>query len=307
VTLASHTGISRSFSGRLYGEEREMSKLDNESRMPGRAYLGAFSGICLALGMSGAAEAQAQAACGGDVPCQLPGGQYYVHLPDGDPSGAIFFLHGFRGNALNEIRNTGFQKMADDLGVVFVAIDGIEGTWSFPGSPRDYRDEFAFFGDVVADVSQRFGVDRQKTMLSGFSSGGFMTWYTACDDADHFGGYAPIAGAFWKPLPESCPTHAPFLFHVHGTADKVVPLEGRPLGGGRWHQGNVFESFDMWRRQSDLPAEPSGTYKAGDLRCEEWQPESGLLELCLHDGGHSIRADWISRAWQRLGAARGWD
>jgi len=269
--------------------------------------IGLFTGIVFLHAVTCAFGEQTQSACGGEVPCQLPLGQYYVHVPDGSPDGAIFFLHGFRGNALNEIRNTHFQRLADELGALFVAIDGIEGTWSFPGAPRDYRDEFAFFADVAADVSERFGVDPEKTLLTGFSSGGFMTWYTACDSADHFGGYAPIAGAFWKPLPESCPTHAPFLFHVHGTADTVVPLEGRPLGGGRWHQGDVFESFDVWLRQSGLPEAPADTYVTGDLRCEQWRPETGLLELCLHGGGHSIKADWIKRAWHKLAAARSWD
>lgn len=238
-------------------------------------------------------------------------GDYYIYLPDRTddrkPLGAILYLHGHRGKAVNALKNQGFRDMADELGVAFVAVQGINGTWSFPTAPRNLRDEPSFFDQVLADLSDRFGVDRERTLLSGFSSGGFMTWYLACDQSERFAGYAPIAGAFWEPLPASCPTDAPYLFHVHGTTDKVVPLAGRWLGGGQWKQGDVFESFEIWRRQVGLREADAVQLKDGNLTCERWQPETGVLELCLHEGGHSIRAEWIKRAWNQLGEMKGWN
>ena len=248
--------------------------------------------------------------CGEEMPCEIENGQYYVHLPanhaEGDPLGAILYLHGHRGKAVNAIRNKGFQRMADELGVAFVAVQGVNGTWSFPTAPRSLRNESEFFDGVLEDLSDRFGIDRDRTMLSGFSSGGFMTWYLACEDSGRFSGYAPIAGAFWEPLPDNCPTENPYLFHVHGTSDTVVPLAGRWLGGGQWKQGDVFESFDVWRRQNGLADAEPQKFKDGNLECERWTPEAGLLELCLHDGGHSVEAQWIRRAWRELGDMKGW-
>lgn len=273
------------------------------------------SAACIALlastFLAGLASADEKAECGGETPCILEGGDYYVHLPKAragdEPLGAIFYLHGHRGKAVNAIRNQGFQRMADKLGVAFVAVQGVNGTWSFPTAPRNLRDEPAFFDSVLSDLEDRFGVERDKTMLSGFSSGGFMTWYLACEDSGRFSGYAPIAGAFWEPLPDNCPTDNPYLFHVHGTSDTVVPLAGRWLGGGQWKQGDVFESFDVWRRQNGLSEASSEKLTDGNLECERWAPEGGLFELCLHDGGHSVEAKWIERAWTELGAIRGWD
>ncbi|MCV0424105.1 MAG: polyhydroxybutyrate depolymerase [Roseibium sp.] len=244
------------------------------------------------------------------MPCEIENGQYYVHLPENrqgeEPLGAILYLHGHRGKAVNAIRNKGFQRMADELGVAFVAVQGVNGTWSFPTAPRSLRNESEFFDRVLDDLSDRFGVDKDRTMLSGFSSGGFMTWYLACEDSGRFSGYAPIAGAFWEPLPDNCPTENPYLFHVHGTGDTVVPLAGRWLGGGQWKQGDVFESFDVWRRQNDLTDAEPKRFKDGNLECERWTPKAGLLELCLHDGGHSVEARWIKRAWRELGDMKGW-
>lgn len=251
------------------------------------------------------------AGCGGVTPCALDGGEYYIHMPQArvtdEPIGAILYLHGHRGKAVNAIRNQGFQRMADKLGVAFVAVQGVNGTWSFPTAPRNLRDESVFFDNVLEDLHDRFGVERDRTMLSGFSSGGFMTWYLACENAGRFSGYAPIAGAFWEPLPENCPTDNPYLFHVHGTSDTVVPLAGRWLGGGQWKQGDVFESFDVWRRQNGLSEASSEKLTDGNLQCERWAPEGGLFELCLHDGGHSVEAKWIERAWNELGEIKGWD
>ncbi|MEM8703755.1 MAG: alpha/beta hydrolase-fold protein [Pseudomonadota bacterium] len=271
----------------------------------------ACAALLASIFLAAPAYADEQAGCGGETPCLLDGGEYYIHLPQAkaadEPLGAIFYLHGHRGKAVNAIRNQGFQRMADKLGVAFVAVQGVNGTWSFPTAPRNLRDESVFFDNVLGDLEKRFGVERDKTMLSGFSSGGFMTWYLACENSGRFSGYAPIAGAFWEPLPENCPTGNPYLFHVHGTSDTVVPLAGRWLGGGQWKQGDVFESFDVWRRQNGLSEESSEKLTDGNLKCERWAPEGGLFELCLHDGGHSVEAKWIERAWNELGAIRGWD
>lgn len=265
----------------------------------------------VAMLLIGGMAADAEAApCGEEMPCTVSGGTYYIHLPAAhDPSqplGAVLYLHGHRGKAINALKNKSFQRMADELGVAFVAVQGVNGTWSFPTAPRNLRDEPVFFDSVLEDLAKRFGVDQDRTLLTGFSSGGFMTWYLACEQSDRFSGYAPIAGAFWEPLPQNCPTEPPYLFHVHGTSDTVVPLEGRWLGGGQWKQGDVFESFDIWRRQTGLAEAAPETLTDGELSCERWQPEKGLLELCLHEGGHNVRAEWIGRAWTLLSEMKGW-
>ena len=111
------------------------------------------------------------AGCGGEVPCAVSDGEYFIHLPVGHPPdkplGAILYLHGHRGKALNALRNKSFQRMADDLGVAFVAVQGVNGTWSFPTAPRSLRDEYVFFDEVLSDLSDRFGIDTNRTLLSG--------------------------------------------------------------------------------------------------------------------------------------------
>ena len=160
---------------------------------------------------------------------------------DDEPLGAIFYLHGHRGKAVNAIRNQGFQRMADKLGVAFVAVQGVNGTWSFPTAPRNLRDESVFF-DNGPERSRKTGSksNRDKTMLSGFSSGGLHDMVpVACENSQAvFPGMRRsqerLLGAA---CPNNCPTDNPYLFHVHGTSDTVVPLAGRWLGGGQVEAG----------------------------------------------------------------------
>ena len=110
-----------------------------------------------------------------------------------------------------------------------------------------------------------------------------MTWTVACARGDAFAGYIPIAGVFWAPEPESCRASPAPVIHIHGTSDKIVPLEGRPIDQTR--QGDVHKTLAMYARHGGFG--PSAATRRGALACEERRNADGMrLDLCLHDGGH---------------------
>lgn len=248
--------------------------------------------------------------CGLDNPCRVADGEYRVRFPTGWDGkrqlGAIFYIHGYQGSATAEMKNRAWQRLADRLDVAFVLPDGRNGAWSYPGSPGQERDDFAFFWHLVTDLTTRFPVRRDRLMVSGFSIGGSMVWNLACYQAELFAGFAAIAGAFWDPIPEQCPTVPSFLYHVHGTADLTVPLTGRPIGDRR-HQGDVAESLSVLQRQAGLRTVFPTTAPVAGLSCQRQQTNQVFFEICLHSGGHSVQADWIARAWRELSKRRGWD
>lgn len=268
------------------------------------AALSAFAVIAL--------SGQETLACGQTSDCQVNGGFYRIHMPEGraadamvgEKVGAIVFFHGHRGWAEGVMNNKALLKEADALGVALVAPHGMRRTWSFPGAPSKNRDELAFVEAVTADMLARFPIREDRIMASGFSAGGSMTWSLACAGRGGFAGYAPVAGAFWIPLPEACARDRPLaLFHVHGTSDRVVPLAGRPIGSIA-HQGDTFKSFEVLL-QGAMP--PSRTLREGRFDCRRWSTGNrDELELCLHEGGHEFRSEWVSRGWRRLAAAKGW-
>jgi polyhydroxybutyrate depolymerase len=243
--------------------------------------------------------------CSAESGCEVEGGSYRIVLPPGlqtdRPVAAIMYFHGYQSSASQMVADEALLALAGKLGVALIAPDGLGRSWSFPGSPSRARDEFAYVARVLDDVASRFPVDPRRIMASGFSQGGSMVWSLACRMPDRFAAFAPIAGAFWEPLPERCIGPPPALIHVHGTADTTVPLAGRTVRQGA-KQADVFKSFavltggrcpiaGMADRQVGLPDAPVCAPAAA---CGD----APRLELCLHDGGHFADTVWLERAWR---------
>ncbi len=255
-------------------------------------------------------------ACGAETDCSVPGGTYRIRMPEGwdgsgrDGSGrvgAIVFLHGWQGTAAGEMRNGYLAKAVSDMGLALIAPQGAEKSWSFPGSPHRRRDDIAFMKSVLDDAIANHAIAPDRIMASGFSVGGSMVWYLACYMGERFAGFAPIAGAFWEPQPASCPGPEPNLFHVHGTADKTVPMQGRAIGASA-RQGDVGEGFALWLDKGGCGAERPKALSGGKLVCERRVDCAGkVIELCLHSGGHTFDAAWLTRAWTELAQLKGWE
>jgi len=245
-------------------------------------------------------------ACPAGPGCGVASGRYRIVLPQqaakGRPVGAILYFHGYQGSAEETVADPGLVAVAQRLGVALIAPDGIGRSWSFPGSPSHYRDEFAFVGQVLDDAVPRFGLDPARILASGFSQGGSMVWYLACRMPTRFAAFAPIAGAFWEPLPASCEGPPPPLIHIHGTSDATVPLAGRALRSGA-RQGDLFKSLAILAPGGCTAAwaEAARTAPGPErLSCRVASGCSGpaRLELCLHGGGHIADAAWVERAWR---------
>lgn len=247
----------------------------------------------------------AHAGCGPNAePCSIAGGTYHIALPEvaQGPVPAILLLHGFGGEGLGFIRNEMVALMTG-RGYAVIAPDGQlrdngKGrTWDFHPDRPATRDETAFLMAVADDATARFGLQRDRMLLAGFSIGGSMTSYVACADPQAFAAYAPIAGSFWRPHPDHCagPVH---LFHTHGKADRTVPLEGREIRPG-FVQGNVFDAMDIWRAADGCSSDtPDATRSLGIYVIEDWTrcaPRSSL-SFALHEGGHSIPKGWAQMA-----------
>lgn len=247
--------------------------------------------------------------CGPETPCEVDGGEYRIWTPPGadaaKPIGAIVYFHGYGSRATATMRFKSLMMTAKELGVALIAPDGPKKSWSFPNAPWDRRDELAFMNRVLDDALARFPIDPTRLMSSGFSIGGSMSWYMACYVGERFAGHTPIAGTFWRPHPEACPGPDPFISHVHGTADKTFPLTGR-LIRNTLQQGNTHEAVAYFReRDGNVPVIEG--YQDGKLDCSNTATaDGGAVELCLHDGGHSVRGEWIKRGWMRLAVFKGW-
>jgi len=270
--------------------------------------VGALAGFILAVGAVAQEPSLPKSGdpCPASAGCRVASGSYRIVLPPqaaaGQPVGAILYFHGYQGSAEEVIADPGLLAAARRLGVALIAPDGAGRTWSYPGSPARNRDEFVFVGQVLDDIVARFPIDPSRILASGFSQGGSMIWYLACRMPQRFAAFAPIAGAFWEPLPERCEGPRPPLIHVHGTSDRTVPLAGRALRSGA-RQGDAFKSFAILE-PGGCTAGWAGAARtdiaAGELSCRVAVGCDGpaRLELCLHAGGHEADPAWVERAWR---------
>jgi polyhydroxybutyrate depolymerase len=236
-------------------------------------------------------------------PCELPDGTYHIVLPEGATGSvpAIMLLHGYGGEGLGTIRSKPMVNLMLSRGYAVIAPDGQrrengEGrSWDFHPDRPATRDETAFLIAVADDAAARFGLQRDAMLLAGFSIGGSMTSYVACQAPDAFAAYAPVAGSFWRPHPQGCAGPVRLL-HTHGKADRTVPLEGREIMPG-FVQGNVFEAMDIWRVTNGCTL-ADRTESFGIYTVQHWtdcQPGTDL-RFALHDGGHSIPKGWAQMA-----------
>jgi polyhydroxybutyrate depolymerase len=246
--------------------------------------------------------------CGGpDAACAVALGDYNIVLPEKSnkaPVPVVVHFHGAGGTGAGVTRNRGMMKPFLDRGYAVIAPNGLGregrkgGFWSFiPGRPK-LRDELAFTRQVLDDAVAKFGIDRDRVLLTGFSIGGSLTWYLACQAPTDFAAYAPVAGGFWRPHPTDCAGPIKML-HTHGWVDSTVPLEGRPIWGGVIHQGDIFQGLQLWRAENGCNAgRPDKFSTKGRFWRRTWTScdPGTALQMAMHAGGHGVPKGWSTMA-----------
>lgn len=229
---------------------------------------------------------------------EVEGGRYLIREPAGwDRESALpmlVYFHPYGGSDTVIRGKDWIGEGLDDQGMLGVFPNGIDNTWAHEGSPSKARDEIAFLDAVLADVASRY--DLAYAVAAGFSQGGSMAWDAACYRGDRFEAVFPIAGAFWEPLPETCPAGPVNLRHTHGLSDGMVPMEGRPIGNS--NQGDVLSGMAVWRSVNGCSEAPDRTEDVGVSTCQIWSSCASQKELilCLHGGGHEVPTGWFAES-----------
>jgi len=269
-----------------------------------------FGPVLVLVILSGAGTARA--GCGPDAaPCELAGGSYEIELPDGAaaPLPAVMFVHGHGSSGVGTMKNRGMVDALLARGYAVIApsgsaMQGRDGRhWSFRPSSPGTRDDIAFLMAVRDDAAARFGLDRGRMLLAGFSVGGSMVSYLACAKPDAFAAYAPVSGGFWRPHPAGCAGPVRLL-HTHGWTDTTVPLEGRILrsagaDGQPVAQGDIFATMEIWRMANGCTGLRADAFVTeGPFWRRSWTRCSPgtALELALFPGDHRIPLGWSAMA-----------
>ncbi|WP_193170950.1 alpha/beta hydrolase family esterase [Nisaea nitritireducens] len=257
-----------------------------------------ISALLLAFALiAGSGSQGVFASCGDGERCDVAEG-YYLSSPPADwdgfsPLPLVVYFHGWNSSPEATFRNKAMVRGVNRRGALFVAPYAPHGYWRQIGEGRaeNGRDELAYTERVMADIRRRWPIDGTRTMASGFSRGASMVWNVACYAKGMFRAYVPIAGGFWNSNPEVCPGGPVNLRHIHGTADRVVAYDAI----GTYNSMPVTAGIDGVVSLNRCAQTPSGEEIGKRYKCRVWSGcASGReVQLCLHDGGHSIPAEWV--------------
>lgn len=166
--------------------------------------------------------------------------QMIVYAPSGIEQNRplVISMHG-RGQTMSDQKNqTQFQSVAqaNNFVLVFPQSDGSD--WQLWGD-----NDINFILAIIDEMHARYGIDRNRVYLSGFSMGGMMTYYAATKIADKIAAYAPVGG-FLMGGPDTNSSRPIPIIHIHGADDNFVP------------HSRVQECMDAWITRNGCPTTP---------------------------------------------------
>jgi polyhydroxybutyrate depolymerase len=149
--------------------------------------------------------------------------------------GLILVLHGADGTGERAEALTGFDREADRLGWIVTYPDAVNpgpsGGWdTFACCAQAGVDDIAFMANIIDQLKASDAADADRVFVTGYSRGGMMAYRLGCELADRIAAIAPVAGnmadANGSVETAPRPSRPVSLLAIHGTSDRVVPVEG---------------------------------------------------------------------------------
>ena len=140
----------------------------------------------------------------------------------------IISMHGFNQDARYQQEKAQWEPIADTANFVVVYPEGLNKRWDITGNT-----DLDFITTIIDTMHHRYGIDRGRVYLSGFSMGGMMTYYAATKMSDRIAAFAPVSGYPLRGANYSSSRPVPII-HIHGDADDVVTYNNLPAYLNGW-------------------------------------------------------------------------
>ena len=200
-------------------------------------------------------------------------------------------FHALGGTGSQEQSSSGYQAIADREGFPILFPDGIDNAWNIGPCCTNSRtvDDLGFAKGMVAAIVAQACIDTKRVYATGFSMGGGMSHYLACNAADIFAATAPSSFDLLVPDEEPCAPSRPIsVLTYRGTADTTVPYAGGLGPSGRITFLGAQGSFQRW---AGIDGCMTPTTVDGD--CTYYKTCSAGVEvgLCVKQGGGHAPGD----------------
>lgn len=148
----------------------------------------------------------------------LNGRNMLVYAPSGIEKNRplIIQMHGMNQDAKYQHDAAKWEEIADTARFVVVFPNGENKSWDISGD-KDVN----FLKNIISSMSTKYGIDKNRVYVSGFSMGGMMSYHAANKMGDMIAAIAPCSGyPIGNPAPAS--KRMMPIIHTHGTSDDVV-------------------------------------------------------------------------------------
>jgi polyhydroxybutyrate depolymerase len=219
---------------------------------------------------------------------------YLLHVPTGYQAHAseavVLSFHGHGSSAIEQERRSSMSLLADQQGFLAVYPQGVVGLdgragWATGIRGRPQVNDVLFVSDLLTHLQSILCINPLRIYATGFSNGGGMTNVLACTLAGRLAAFAPVSGSY-PPYPGGChPVRPVPLLEIHGTADRIVPYNGRmsrqlpPILA--WLQG--------WATRDGCTKGPTVFYKQANVMGLEWTNCRGnatIVQYRISGEGH---------------------
>lgn len=241
---------------------------------------------------------------------------YWLKVPSGyngsTPTALLLEFHGLGldGQAMMDASVSGWGDLTERETIVHAYPDGIDSAWNVgPCCTRERSvDDVAFARAIVERVASQGCIDRKRVYASGYSNGGGMSHYLACQASDIFAAVAPGAFDLLEENKDACKPARPItVISFRGTEDPIVlamPHESMPptqlIGGYELppiHFLGPEGTFELWANLDSCMGMPNT--EADGCRTYDACAQGVEVTLCLKEGGGHDPPD-AERAWQTL-------
>jgi polyhydroxybutyrate depolymerase len=214
-----------------------------------------------------------------------------VHVPSagrGRALAVVLAFHGAGGSGESMADYSQLSPLADHdhFIVVYPSAAGKRHFWTLNASNPKDPDDLGFIKALLKALPGRVCMDPERVYATGVSNGGGFTARLGCVLSSQIAAIAPVAGGY-SSLDPCQPERPVSVLEIHGTADPVVPYNGKPPSYG----GSVPRFLSGWAGLDHCADAAAPVFVARGTERFDW-PSCGSGTEVLH-----FRLSGVGHTW----------
>lgn len=225
--------------------------------------------------------------------------EYLLYVPQSynpeSPVPLVVSIHGFSDWPAHHSRMTGWNKIAEEEGliVVYPSGTGYPKRWRMPqydGNEEGTMKDVLFISDLIDELQLKYNIDPSRVFVNGLSNGGGMSYVAGCFLSNRIAAVGGVAGYYNFPLENCTPERALPTIAFHGTADPIVSYYGNRTDTSDYTSPNVAEWIRSLAQLNGCSLEPA-QLEAPELVSGIWYSgcngNADVKFYTIEGGGHT--------------------